>query len=211
MTTDPAARNSGRQTPKFAICRCRTWPPATAGEGWLQRALRVLFRWKASSIRADLKSLLEGSPGETGFSPEESTMLQNILGAARAAGRGRDAAARRHRRRAAGHSARRTDASVQSAGHSRLVVYNDTLDDPVGMVHIRDLIAFMTARAAVQPERQRQAQAAAAGRPRPQGDRSLRCRCRRRASSGNPVRRRPRCRRWTCSPRCRRRAFISRW
>ncbi|HVY58871.1 MAG TPA: transporter associated domain-containing protein, partial [Xanthobacteraceae bacterium] len=30
--------------------------------------------------------------------------------------------------------------------------YDDTLDDPVGMVHIRDLIAFMTARAAVAPE-----------------------------------------------------------
>jgi len=36
----------------------------------------------------------------------------------------------------------------ESAGHSRLVAYNDTLDDPVGMVHIRDLIAFMTAQAA---------------------------------------------------------------
>jgi CBS domain containing-hemolysin-like protein len=34
-----------------------------------------------------------------------------------------------------------------SAGHSRLVVYDDTLDDAVGMVHIRDLIALMTARA----------------------------------------------------------------
>ena len=33
------------------------------------------------------------------------------------------------------------------AGHSRLVVYNDTLDDPIGMVHIRDLVAFMAARA----------------------------------------------------------------
>src|SRR5215472_5835038 len=37
----------------------------------------------------------------------------------------------------------------ENASHSRLVVYNDTLDEPVGMVHIRDLIAFMTARAAV--------------------------------------------------------------
>jgi CBS domain containing-hemolysin-like protein len=37
----------------------------------------------------------------------------------------------------------------ESAGHSRLVVYNDTLDDPIGMVHIRDLIAFMASRAAV--------------------------------------------------------------
>src|SRR5205807_35740 len=39
----------------------------------------------------------------------------------------------------------------EGAGHSRLVAYNDTLDDPVGMVHIRDLIAFMAARAAVSP------------------------------------------------------------
>jgi CBS domain containing-hemolysin-like protein len=37
------------------------------------------------------------------------------------------------------------------AAHSRLVVYNDTLDDPVGMVHIRDLLGFMAARAAIEP------------------------------------------------------------
>ena len=36
----------------------------------------------------------------------------------------------------------------EGAGHSRLVVYDETLDDAIGMVHIRDLIAFMTARAA---------------------------------------------------------------
>ena len=36
----------------------------------------------------------------------------------------------------------------ESAAHSRLVVYNETLDDPEGIVHIRDLLAFMTARAA---------------------------------------------------------------
>ena len=39
----------------------------------------------------------------------------------------------------------------EGAAHSRLVVYNDALDDPAGMVHIRDLIAFMTAHAAVEP------------------------------------------------------------
>src|SRR6187399_973770 len=41
----------------------------------------------------------------------------------------------------------------EGAGHSRLVVYNDTLDAPIGMVHIRDLIAFMTARATANPEK----------------------------------------------------------
>jgi CBS domain containing-hemolysin-like protein len=37
------------------------------------------------------------------------------------------------------------------AAHSRLVVYNDTLDDPGGMVHIRDLLGFMAAHAATEP------------------------------------------------------------
>ena len=35
------------------------------------------------------------------------------------------------------------------AGHSRLVVYDDTLDDPNGMVHIRDVVAYLTERASV--------------------------------------------------------------
>jgi CBS domain containing-hemolysin-like protein len=38
----------------------------------------------------------------------------------------------------------------EGATHSRLVVYNDTLDDPSGMVHIRDLVAFMAAHATVE-------------------------------------------------------------
>jgi CBS domain containing-hemolysin-like protein len=43
----------------------------------------------------------------------------------------------------------------EKAGHSRLVVYKETLDDPSGMVHIRDLIAFMTAKATIDPEKPR--------------------------------------------------------
>jgi CBS domain containing-hemolysin-like protein len=122
------------------------------GEGWLARMLRTVFGWKAGTIRADLEVVLEaGAPGETGFSPKERTMLKNILGL-------------RERRIAdvmvprADIIAVQQDISVgelvkvfEAAEHSRLVVYDDTLDDPVGMVHIRDLIAFMTARAAVQP------------------------------------------------------------
>ena len=41
----------------------------------------------------------------------------------------------------------------EGAGHSRLVVYNETLDDPVGMVHIRDVIAYMAQRATVSAEK----------------------------------------------------------
>jgi CBS domain containing-hemolysin-like protein len=52
----------------------------------------------------------------------------------------------------------------EGAGHSRLVAYNDTLDDPVGMVHIRDLITFMAAHATVSPEKNLKRK-----RPRPAG------------------------------------------
>ena len=40
-----------------------------------------MFGWKPDSIRADLKDVLDTMPpGESGFSPEESRMLKNILG-----------------------------------------------------------------------------------------------------------------------------------
>src|SRR5215471_14412364 len=116
-------------------------PAAEAGEGFFARLARALFGWKAGSIRQDLEVVLEnGTPADTGFSPEERTMLKNILGL-------------RERRIEDVMVPRADIISVQqdvslgelikvfeSAGHSRLAVYNDTLDDPVGMVHIRDLI-----------------------------------------------------------------------
>ncbi len=40
-----------------------------------------------------------------------------------------------------------------SAAHSRLVVYDDTLDEPVGMIHIRDLVTHMTTTAAAETGR----------------------------------------------------------
>ncbi len=128
-------------------------PQRNGAEGWIVRAFRALFGWKPSS-RADFKDVLDAmTPGESGFSPEESRMLKNILGL-------------RERRVGDVMIPRADIVAVQQdiklgelvrvfegAVHSRLVVYNDTLDDPIGMVHIRDLIAFMTARAAVGPEK----------------------------------------------------------
>jgi CBS domain containing-hemolysin-like protein len=40
----------------------------------------------------------------------------------------------------------------ESAGHSRLVVYGETLDEPEGMVHIRDLLVYMAQLAQVEPK-----------------------------------------------------------
>jgi CBS domain containing-hemolysin-like protein len=129
-------------------------PAHEGGDNWFMRALRTLFGWKPSTMRSDLTDILEAmSPGESGFSPEESRMLKNILGL--------------RERRVGDVMVPRADIIAvqqdiklgelvrvfEGASHSRLVVYDDTLDDPVGMVHIRDLIAFMTARAAVDPEK----------------------------------------------------------
>jgi CBS domain containing-hemolysin-like protein len=122
----------------------------TAADHWLIRAIRTLFGWKAGSVRDDLQVVLDAStPDDVGFSAVERTMLRNILGL--------------HERRLVDVMVHRADIVAikrditlgelldlfESAAHSRLVVYNESLDDPEGMVHIRDLLAFMTAKARV--------------------------------------------------------------
>jgi CBS domain containing-hemolysin-like protein len=121
--------------------------PGEPEEGWLTRVMRILFGWKAASTRADLELVLTAEQAQSGFSPEEAAMLKNILGL------------REYRIESvmvprADIVAVQQDIAIgelvrvfESAAHSRLVVYNDTLDDPTGMIHIRDLIAFMAARA----------------------------------------------------------------
>jgi CBS domain containing-hemolysin-like protein len=122
--------------------------PGVHPEGWLTRAVRILFGWKAASTRADLEHVLTAEQPQSGFSPEEAAMLKNILGL-------RETRIERIMKPRADIIAVQQDIALgdlvkvfQVAAHSRLVVYNDTLDDPTGMVHIRDLIAFMAARAA---------------------------------------------------------------
>src|SRR6202012_3182800 len=119
-------------------------------DNWLIRAIRSLFGWKPGSVRDDLQVVLDAStPDDVGFSAVERTMLRNILGL--------------HERRIADVMIHRADivavkrdiplgelmSLFESAAHSRLVVYNETLDDPQGIVHIRDLRAFRPARGRV--------------------------------------------------------------
>src|ERR1700741_867996 len=119
-------------------------------ENWLVRAVRALFGWKPGSVRDDLQVVLDASqPDDVGFSAVERAMLRNILSL--------------HERRIAAVMVHRADMIAvkrdiplgdfmdlcERAADSRLVVYNESLDDPEGMVHIRDLLAFMTATARV--------------------------------------------------------------
>jgi CBS domain containing-hemolysin-like protein len=130
----------------------KTAHAAESGEGLLARLLRA-FGLKSGTARDELEEVLEEGAGDvTGFSPEEQALLKNILDLRER--RVEDVMLPR-----ADIIAVQQDISLgdlmkvfEKAAHSRLVVYNDTLDDPVGMVHIRDLIAFMTSRVTVKPE-----------------------------------------------------------
>ncbi len=120
-------------------------------EGWLSRVARILFGWKAAATRADLELVLTAEQPAAGFSPEEAAMLKNILTL-------RECRIERVMVPRADIVAVQQDVALgtlikifANAGHSRLVTYNDTLDDPTGMIHIRDLVAFTAARAAAEP------------------------------------------------------------
>lgn len=146
--TQPLTENEKYQTGSYGV-------PAVvpdAGElheDWLGRIARILFGWRVATTRAEFEQVLTGEQSESGFSPAETVMLKNILGL-------------RECRVESVMIPRADIVAVQQsisigelikvfagAGHSRLVVYNDTLDDPTGMVHIRDLVAFMATRANV--------------------------------------------------------------
>jgi CBS domain containing-hemolysin-like protein len=147
--TDPRGLGSGRSNLPVPVPQLAEAARESI-VSWFGRMLRAVFGWKPGSIRDDLAIVLEaGAYGETGFSPEERAMLKNILGL--------------RERRLEDLMVPRADIVAvdqdislgelvkvfEDAGHSRLVAYNDTLDEPVGLIHIRDLIGFMAKRAAV--------------------------------------------------------------
>jgi CBS domain containing-hemolysin-like protein len=132
-------------------------PHETYGDSLLDR-IKVALRLKAPpSIREDLADALEGARAseDSGFSPEERAMLKNILSL-----RGKrvdDVMVPRADIVAVPLDIALIDllTTFQTAGHSRLPVYGDTLDDPRGMVHIRDFVAWMASRAAIAAKRSR--------------------------------------------------------
>src|ERR1700686_3084999 len=85
----PEQDNSGAPEPLGPASDARNLPVPVSQRGlmrpggprgWVVGALRLSFGWKTGSIRANLTDVLKAGAGETGFSPKESVMLQNILG-----------------------------------------------------------------------------------------------------------------------------------
>ena len=120
------------------------------GEGWLTRLMIRLGLRSGTTLRDDLTEALAGD-GDSGnvFSPEERAMLQNILRLREL--RVEDVMVPRSEIHAVSLDDTLGDVlkEFESTGHSRLPVYVDTLDDPRGMVLIKDLVLHMT-RTAVQ-------------------------------------------------------------
>jgi CBS domain containing-hemolysin-like protein len=122
----------------------------SGGKPSLFDRLRALFGRGGASIRDDIEDALADTSIEDDISPQERALLKNVL---------------------ALHEVQVGDVMVphadiiavslqtkladvlevfRTAGHSRLPVHGETLDDPRGMVHIRDFVAYLAAPAAPQ-------------------------------------------------------------
>jgi CBS domain containing-hemolysin-like protein len=103
-----------------------------------------------SSIREDIVEALAEPQSESGaFSAGERTMLNNILRLREV--RVEDVMVPRADIEAIEIGTTLAELLVlfEQSGHSRMPVYADTLDDPRGMVHIRDAVAHVTRTATV--------------------------------------------------------------
>jgi CBS domain containing-hemolysin-like protein len=119
-----------------------------AGRSFWARAARILRPQQGSRLREDLAdALMINDTGDDAFSPDERAMLHNIL--------------RFREVRVADVMVPRADIEAvdqtitigelmilfEESGRSRMPVYADTLDDPRGMVHIRDLLSYVAKQA----------------------------------------------------------------
>jgi len=122
--------------------------PSEHKTGLIDR-LKSLVGLGGASVRDDIEDALDDSTTETDFSPQERTMLKNVLGLHEL--RVEDLMVPRADIIAVQSSAtlREVLTMFRTAGHSRLPVYNETLDDPRGMVHIRDFLDHLATAAEV--------------------------------------------------------------
>jgi len=112
------------------------------------RLARILKPSSSTSLREDLTVALnaDASLGEA-FTPEERAMLNNILRFREV--RVEDIMVPRVDIEAVDQSVTIGELMTifDVSGRSRMPVYADTLDDPRGMVHIRDLLSYVTKQA----------------------------------------------------------------
>ena len=114
------------------------------GSSFWSRLIRFLKPSSSSNLRTDIEdALLTDSESNTSFSPVERAMLHNIL-------RFREVRVEDVMIPRADIDAVEQSITIgelmsffEETGRSRMPVYCETLDDPRGMVHIRDLLSWV--------------------------------------------------------------------
>lgn len=134
-----------------------------------------LFGWMKPTNGADLRTDLEDALAKEqtagdDFSPEERAMLRNILRLRET--RTEDVMVQRGDIIAVDQATSLGEvlAKLRSSGHSRMPVFDDSLDHPIGMVHIKDVVSFLIDRAQVNTAtpRERVRARKAAGQSKPE-------------------------------------------
>ncbi len=119
--------------------------PSPAGPSLFDRMLGLFRQRNGTSLREEIAgALAETASDAESFSPGERAMLNNILRLREV--RVEDVMVPRADIEAVEIGTTLGDllGTFEQSGHSRMPVYAETLDDPRGMVHIRDVLAHIT-------------------------------------------------------------------
>jgi CBS domain containing-hemolysin-like protein len=119
--------------------------PSHESQAGLFERLRALFGLGPASVRDDIEDALEEAGPDADFTAQERAILKNVLALHDV--RVEDVMVPRADVIAVQIDAPLSEvlALFRTAGHSRLPVYGETLDDPRGMVHIRDFVDYLAA------------------------------------------------------------------
>ena len=149
MNDDPSSSTSRAAEPDIASSDQDAETATTSTQSLLTRLKGRLFGAPREDLRSDLEdALAEEQAEDTMFSPEERAMLRNILRLRET--RVEDVMVPRADINAVERSIALGDllSAFRDSGHSRMPVYDETLDQPIGMVHIKDVMSYLIDRTA---------------------------------------------------------------
>ena len=149
QTSHPPSAGENRSETQDAEGQSTQRPVTAEKRSLLSNIFPFMRSRQSSSLREDLADALSSTTSEqdSAFTPEEKAMLHNIL--------------RLREIRVEDVMIPRADVEAveistplwevlelfEKSGHSRMPVYAETLDDPRGMIHIRDVLNYITKQA----------------------------------------------------------------
>jgi CBS domain containing-hemolysin-like protein len=137
--------SEARKNETLATAEGQSDAAAPESQAGLFERLRALFGLGPASVRDDIEDALDDAGPNADFTPQERAILKNVLALHEV--RVEDVMVPRADVVAVQIDAPLSEvlALFRTAGHSRLPVYGETLDDPRGMVHIRDFVDYLAA------------------------------------------------------------------